>query len=72
VKFWFFGGGGSTFVAAAECATEEGARRLALDYNRQPGPLGSVDLIADNPDPDHATVRLTVGKSPDSPEHRDD
>jgi hypothetical protein len=63
-RFWFFGGGGKIFISTAECAGLELARRLAFDYNRQPGSLGPIDLITDAKVPAEATQRVKVDVAP--------
>ena len=59
MKFWFFGDGGKTLVACVECSIEF-ARRHADLYNRDSTSAPKIDLIADNKDPDQASIRIAV------------
>jgi hypothetical protein len=63
-RFWFFSRGGTVLVATAECGGPGAARRLALDYNREPGPLGRVDLIADASIIGEATIQISLEAAP--------
>jgi hypothetical protein len=60
-RFWFFGSGGTVFISTAECGGLKAAKLLALDYNRQPGPLGAIDLIVDAQDPARSSWWSTRG-----------
>lgn len=68
MRFWFFTSKDGALIGSVECRDTSSAVRIAEDYNRTPGSIGPVGVVATSANPDEGDRIYIALPSPAVPE----